>query len=151
MLLIFPLDRFVDESQIEMVPTNMHILQERYSFSAGQSISLVSQYFNLIPKAYFRKMVEVFEIIFTFGFWMLSLPILYRYVIASSIENMGSSQSTQKSGWSFLCASPVEFMNFAQNCSAKSWRTARFREITSLRRFHAKALWWPHQSDFSNG
>ena len=55
------------ESQIEMVPTNMHILQERYSFSAGQSISLVSQYFNLIPKAYFRKMVEVFEIIFTFG------------------------------------------------------------------------------------
>ena len=68
------------ESRIEIVLTNMHILKERYSFASRQSISLVSQYFNLIPKVYFWKMVELLENIFTFGRWMLSIAILYWYV-----------------------------------------------------------------------
>ena len=54
-----------------------------WTFFSEQSISLVSKAFNLIPEAFFRKMVEVFIFIFISGLWMLSITNVFTVTIAS--------------------------------------------------------------------
>ena len=57
-------------------------MEGTWEFFSEQSFSLVSQAFNLIPEAFFRKIVEVSDFIFIFGLWVLSTTNFLTVTIA---------------------------------------------------------------------